>query len=587
MEDHFETDATTTRKSMVGDVDGLIENFKARVKTANRIGLILCTILLSLWLSGLEPKADTIGSYVFVKTLRINIEKVRNQSQGLSNDPQAPSAVIQQELKPTSETIIGADAPRISQLTIPDIISRNSVIPASEEASQDRADSRGRRLLELKQTKQRDAERLKVIKELEVDARRQAKVPYEFPGGLKFPIPIEVVAVLWLLLSLLSLVYMQTQRSKLLSLGSRIARRISQTSEDSAWRQEILADAPWWIAPIPSKKGEVVSQSDLKEVIGWPNDLQNSILLATCYVILIIAQVRVWMITYIFVNLDEQPRNDWIDWVAPTVASMILLCSISLVCISYAKREVPDREPSFRTSTALPRRQLLFLGGLGFMSALAGSALNRWIDKEKNVRVLVLKNLVFKNSSLYSPRFPNKDNHRRKQQLNHSSNGLYENTKSKVVHFVDNQGKIYAYPGINELNLKEAPKLSAASSAAVVSQYLARLEKTRFVWSAESFALSLIEKGETIPAVLVLRLAIRHAYENNKGKSAIRLGDLLAGVLAKNKLVTLLGEMTTSNSFICAAFLADNQIKNTRIPKWSNQQGKWYQELSGSSDVLR
>jgi hypothetical protein len=556
MEDHFETDATTTRKSMVGDVDGLIENFKARVKTANRIGLILCTILLSLWLSGLEPKADTIGSYVFVKTLRINIEKVRNQSQGLSNDPQAPSAVIQQELKPTSETIIGADAPRISQLTIPDIISRNSVIPASEEASQDRADSRGRRLLELKQTKQRDAERLKVIKELEVDARRQAKVPYEFPGGLKFPIPIEVVAVLWLLLSLLSLVYMQTQRSKLLSLGSRIARRISQTSEDSTWRQEILADAPWWIAPIPSKKGEVVSQSDLKEVIGWPNDLQNSILLATCYV-------------------------------APTVASMILLCSISLVCISYAKREVPDREPSFRTSTALPRRQLLFLGGLGFMSALAGSALNRWIDKEKNVRVLVLKNLVFKNSSLYSPRFPNKDNHRRKQQLNHSSNGLYENTKSKVVHFVDNQGKIYAYPGINELNLKEAPKLSAASSAAVVSQYLARLEKTRFVWSAESFALSLIEKGETIPAVLVLRLAIRHAYENNKGKSAIRLGDLLAGVLAKNKLVTLLGEMTTSNSFICAAFLADNQIKNTRIPKWSNQQGKWYQELSGSSDVLR
>jgi len=559
MQDDLEAVGELTRKDIDDEIIRLVERFKSKAKSANRIALILITLLITFWLSGLEPRTDAITNYLGVSKLRaVVVKKARliNEANSL------PSAIVQQDVAPKSQ----------------------SGDKASVSAGRD-TDSQGKIYRrqspkQLKNSLDEIESRKKVLKELELEAKKQARVPYEFPGGLKASIPIETAPVLWLALSFFGLAYLLWQRSGLLHLGSRIARNMIEAPQQAAHFQEMLDDAPWWLAPIPYKRGELVSRQELKTIFGWRNDLPFSVMTCTCYVLLIFAQAKVLFLTYLFVNLEDQSRYEWIDWVAPTVASTFVLSSIAMLATVYCQAEMPDRLPSYNTVVSLPRRRLLYFAVLGTGGALFGGFLNHRIDQD-----LIVRDYIARSSSQYSPRFRRRNIERSKQQLSYSMNGLYENKKSGIVHYVSKKGIIYSSAGVNAANFKAVSDISDTAGNKNLEGSMSKLETKRLVWAAESYALSLIEKGNVDPALQSLRLAIRTAYSKRHGENAIRLSDLLAGLAVRHKRNEFLSELTSDDKFVCKEFLEDEAVK-ARLPKWTSSKSKWFQKWAKNSAVL-
>ncbi len=539
----------------------LVESFKSRAKSANRIALFLITIMITFWLSGLEPRADAITNYLGV----LKLKSITNSKASLAKNAESnPSAIIQQELVPESQPG--------NRVILSEVRDRNS------QAQQDQRQSAQR------QSDQSGGieNRLQELKELESEAKKQARVPYEFPGGLKASIPLETAPVLWLALSFFSLAYFLGQRNSLLRLGSRVARYMIEAPKQSIHFQEILDDAPWWLAPLPHIKGEIVSNQDLKTTFGWTNDLPFSAMSITCYVLLILAQVKVLFLVYIFVNLDDQSHHEWIDWVAPTTASLLVLSSIAILATSFSQAELPDRLPSYDSVVSLPRRKLLCFGALGTAGALFGGFLNRIIDRRFTVREFVARNY---SQYRYTPRFRRRNPGHKIQQLRHSRSGLYVNTKSSVVHYVSKNSKIYSPPGVVEANLKAVPGISDAAKDKNLESIISRLETGKLIWAAEAYALSLIEQDRIDPALQFLRLAIRTAYGKGYGKKAIRLCNLLAGLAVRYRRQEFLRVLTSDSRFVCTEFLADDSVK-ARLKTWTDQKSKWFQKWARASDVL-
>lgn len=559
MRDNLEAVGELSSKNIDDGIIRLVENFKSKANSANRIALILITIMITFWLSGLEPRADAITNYLGVSKLRAG---VINKARLIKEAGSSPSAIVQQDvapkLGPGNKVLISAVRDTDSQRKID-----GKQSAAQQRNSQEWIESR-----------------LKELKELELEAKKQARVPYEFPGGLKASIPIETAPVLWLALSVFSLAYIMGQRNGLLQLGSRITRKMIETPQQAAHFQEMLVDAPWWLAPIPHKRGELVSKQELKTVFGWTNDLPFSIMTFTCYTLLILAQAKVLFLTYVFVNLEDQSHNEWIDWVAPTVASMFMLSSVAMLATIYSQSKMPDRLPSYDTVVSLPRRRVLFFATLGTVGALLGSFLNRSIDQN-----LIVRDYIARSSSQYTPRFRSRNNERGKQQLSYSMNGLYENKKSGIVHYVSKKGIIYSSAGVNAANFKAVSDISDTAGNKNLEGSMSKLEAKRLVWAAESYALSLIEKGNVDPALQSLRLAIRTAYSKRHGEKAIRLSDLLAGLAVRHKRNEFLSELTSDDKFVCKEFLEDEAVK-ARLPKWTSSKSKWFQKWAKNSAVI-
>jgi hypothetical protein len=559
MQENLDAVGEQARKDIDDGIIRLIDNFKSKAKSANRIALILITIMITFWLSGLEPRAEAITNYLAVSKVRA---AVINKARLIKGANSGPSAIVQQEVAPKPQS-----GDKITGLTARDTDSQGK-IDGSRSAAKQR-DSRD--YIET---------RLKELKELELEAKKQARVPYEFPGGLKASIPIETAPVLWLALSFVGLAYFLAQRNGLLHLGSRIARKMIEAPQQAANFQEMLHDAPWWLAPIPHKRGELVSKQELKTIFGWTNDLPFSAMTFTCYILLILAQAKVLFLTYVFVNLEDHSHHEWIDWVAPTAASMLVLSSIAMLATIYSQAKMPDRLPSYDTVVSLPRRKLLYFAMLGTVGALFGGFINSRIDQG-----LIVRDYIARISSQYTPRFRRRGNERSKQQLGRSMNGLYENKKSGIVHYVSKNGIIYSSTAVNESNLKATSDISDTASSKNLEGTVSRLETRRFVWAAESFALSLVERGKVDPALQSLRLAIRTAYSKGYGENAIRLSDLLAGLAVRYKRKEFLSQLASDGKFICTEFLADEAVK-ARLPKWTSPKSKWFQKWGQDSAVL-
>jgi|LakMenE01Jun11ns_1017448.scaffolds.fasta_scaffold9937591_2 hypothetical protein len=559
MQDDIEAVGERTRKDIDDGIIRLVERFKSKAKSANRMALILITLLITFWLSGLEPRTDAITTYLGVSKLRaVAVKKARLINEANS----APSAIVQQEIVPIPQS-----GDKASVSAVRDTDSQGEIYQRQSPK-------------QLKKSLDEIESKKVVLKELELEAKKQARFPYEFPGGLKASIPIETAPVLWLALSFFGLAYLLWQRSGLLHLGSRIARNMIEAPQQAAHFQEMLDDAPWWLAPIPYKRGELVSRQELKTIFGWRNDLPFSAMTCTCYVLLIFAQAKVLFLTYLFVNLEDQSRYEWIDWVAPTVASMFVLSSIAMLATVYCQAEMPDRLPSYNTVVSLPRRRLLYFAVLGTGGALFGGFLNHRIDQD-----LIVRDYVARSSSQYSPRFRRRSIERSKQQLSKSMNGLYENMKSGKVHYVSKGGIIYSPPSVNEANLNAISDISETASSKNLEGSMSKLATNRLAWAAESYALSLVERNKVDRALQSLRLAIRTAYSKRCGQNAIRLSDLLAGLAVRYKRNDFLSQLTSDDKFVCTDFLADEAVK-ARLQKWTNTKSKWFQKWAKDSTVL-
>ena len=564
MKDNAESANETQKPNIDERTIRLVENFKTRSKSANRVVVILISVMITFWLSGLEPKGDAIANYLGVSKRRSEeITKVGRDKGANSR----PSSIVRQEVAP----LLHSDNNR-------------SISGVSDKAPQ------GQRDLGQPSTQPRDKlggveARLKELKELESEAKKQAKVPYEFPGGLKASIPIETAPVIWIGFSLFCLLYVLVQRNVLLHLGSRIARKMVEAPQQAVHYQEILYDAPWWIAPLPSKRGQLVSKHDLKTIFGWTNDQHFSVMMLMSYILLILAQLKVLFLSYVFVNLDDRSRQEWIDYIAPTLATMLVLTSIILLVVSYFMAKVPDHLPAYEKAVPLSRRKLLYFAILGAFGSLSIGFLNRSIDERSTIREFIASS----SSQFSSPRFRKIKPGHSIQQLRHSMNGLYVNKHSGTVHYVAKGGKIYSSASLQPTNLEA---LADNSNIPLLQKSISKLAASRLVWASESYALSLVEQNQVDTALQVLRSAVQTAYRNNSGKQAnnsakkaIRLSDLLAGLAVRHSRQQFLNELTTNVDFVCREFLVDEAIQ-VRLPKWSNPKSKWFQKWSKDSGVL-
>ena len=70
MKDNAESANETQKPNIDERTIRLVENFKTRSKSANRVVVILISVMITFWLSGLEPKGDAIANYLGVSKRR-------------------------------------------------------------------------------------------------------------------------------------------------------------------------------------------------------------------------------------------------------------------------------------------------------------------------------------------------------------------------------------------------------------------------------------------------------------------------------------------------------------------------------------
>lgn len=480
----------------------LIDRFKNQATTSTRVLSIWIPTLLVLWLSGLEPKADKVKSF---------------------------------------------DNAKITYLEKINIVNERKIL--YDEKLLDKSDNGNIRLDEkllkealLSETKMKDTKEL-------------AKMFFEFPGGIKIAVPIVWAPTLWLFLTFTTLIYLQSQRYTLSALSARVASKLATNLKVSHLLHESLADAPFWLAPVPQKLGRLNTTPESHAVVlGWKNDYIQIGLCVFCYMALHAIQFRVAVLGFDFADSFGTTNERWL---APLISLIFCLASLAAVVDVFVPRALADNSPLLTESWVISRRR--FLAG-----AITGTlALSLTIISN---RLPIIRKLS------WSPRFSRREANTRSEFLEIHSRGLHLNQRSKIAHYVTDYGQIL---GVSNINVKNFVPVKLADIKLPPSTPRANI--TRASATFELTALEYVKSKDYHAACQALMIGIRYdriiLTKVNKGPD-IRLYDLLAGLSVRHNFPTFLEELTAQLSNMKTLQVTSGQmaalsvrLKNGKIHK--------------------
>lgn len=474
-----------------------VERFNNLSLSSSKIVYLWATALLVLWLSGLEPRFDTVSSYV---------EKTENYKTAVS-------------------------------------LERTLVADTSGSGASDR---------------RRKSERLEQEKK---EVEQKAMVPFEFPGGIKIPVPVVWAPTIWIVIAFLALLFLLYYRNKLIGYSTLVAERLASSPDMEPLLKESIADAPFWLAPLTQKVG-VKEQA---AILGWKNDNSRRILCVVCYMALILIMIRV---TYLSFSVAQVFGSQHERTLAPLVSLLFSFASCFVILEFILLKDKWCAKSSSAEDFFVKRRALLFC-----ISAIAISL--SFVLKFTSVNSFSLK-----------PRFKEKKRETRSGILAINTRGLHLNVRTNVMHYILDSGQILGVTAVNVGYLKKVE-----TSVLKEPPALPRININRASATFELIALDYIKQKKFSLACDALMLGIlynREKLSRTKGHIDFRLYDLLAGISVRYELHSYIksaieGANEKTHDKLCSKC---NKALVDRAIKWNRINGQWRKKWEDSSKEI-
>jgi len=203
-----------------------------------------------------------------------------------------------------------------------------------------------------------DAERLEL--------KKKTTIPFKVPG-FEVPVPPAYAPFLWSIFLLGLSAYLLRTRSTIFNAVSRAIRLRGSIGTDP----ETMARAvplPWWIAPVPSRDGRVVTANDLHSTIGLREASHGSMIaVVAALALLFLLQLRMtWLALVISRRIGVARENIAIP--AGAMAITVLIAFAAWRWLQF-KAAVPDHHPREDEQGGISRRTALVAAGLAIIAA--------------------------------------------------------------------------------------------------------------------------------------------------------------------------------------------------------------------------
>ncbi len=515
----------------------LITRIKSLADSTTRILFIFGTALIILWLSGLEPKTEVIHAY----------------------------------LKSKNSHDIAVHYQKIQRSSARKIVENASISTKSKVKSRAlKAQSKFKRLVNNKVNAQKKALEL-------------ARVPYKLPAGIEAQVAIDLAPLFWMAGSLIFLIFLRRKR---IVLYEAIARLITRHTDNSCNLTDIFYDAPFWLAPLPRKGSMASIRESILNLTGWKNDAWQSGYVFAILASLLVIQTRVIIISYASVRLDSTTS---LDTLIPVLSTAFLVASVMLILDSFppSNQGTSERGSAIDTSllNILNRRRFLINLLAGATSTITFSACN-----STSLPISLAARAVPSLSLVKNPRFKRKKNGPKKILMTQGRQldlGLYRNSKTSVLHYVDSSGSIPGASMIQPKNLKTVSTLTISPTS-----YLHKVNQNHIPYTAEAVALDYIKQGHHEKACQTLAAAIRTTlFLSTTKRPCFRLFDLLAGLSTRHSLteysqivVKLLGDATKYREKTDSSIPA---LVSKRLSKWRDPDSKWSKAWRNQSKPIK
>ena len=486
----------------------LIERFKNRSTTTARVLSIWVPALVVLWLSGLEPRLNAIKTYVETNTAYLRKAELVNARKVLSTDDTVLSKVLADQ-----------------------------------------------------------SEQLKNLKNQKAYEKNQLDVPFELPGGIKIPVPVIWAPTIWIVLAFGALIFLLNQRNALTALSARVASKLTSNPDIAPLLHESLADAPFWLAPLPRKGGASATPEFHAAVLGWKNDHIWIGLCAICYIALIAIQFRVAFLGFTFVDSFGSLHERWL---APLISMIFCLASLAAASEAFIPRALADQPPLEAMGWMESRRRFI-VGVVTGTLAISLSIISPRLPIIESAR---------------SPRFRLRKSNPRSEPLATQSRGLHLNQRTKVAHYILDSGQILGVSKIDVNNLIPVNFIDLKLPPNIPHAHITRASAT-----FELTALEYVKIKDYQSACKALMTGIQYdrifLTKVNKGPD-FRLYDLLAGISVRYGLPNYLKELSTQLSIkkTDQVTVGRETALSARLKKWRDPNSKWHKKWTDKSKEI-
>ncbi len=376
--------------------------------------------------------------------------------------------------------------------------------------------------------------------------------------GLEFEVHSVYAPTVWNWTMVLFILFYIKTRHKILVYLARAIRFKKDNNLDIS--NSLYLMPPWWLAPLPQREYNNVSEQDLKKCLSWGPDQQY----ADKYVFtflgtLVLLQTHV---TYLaWVVSDILIRGGVAFVLMPSLSFLSLVVTITLIWVWFKAQTVPSYSPLENKTDRLSRREMLRV----FIFALIA------------VAIAPVRELTRSLNRLKSPRY-RKRNSLQPIQIdlepgfwgNKQTNG-----KGEIVHIVS-RGKTTYIQGDSTPNTKHFKEINI--DLIVKNEYLILFNGSKGLVQLEAVALEQLN-GKSKNSKLAIGLLIagirydNHKHPTSTGRPSYRIYDLAAGLALRYDSEELPRIIELAN------MQHDKKLRK-RIEKWSKKDSEWARKWS-------
>ncbi|MBK6958072.1 MAG: hypothetical protein IPH22_06490 [Nitrosomonas sp.] len=344
------------------------------------------------------------------------------------------------------------------------------------------------------------------------------------------------------------------------------ANSLAKNPEMAPLLHESLADAPFWLAPVPRKAGLAATPETHAAILGWRNDHLQIGLCAFFYMVLLAIQFRVAIFG---LTLTDTFGSGHERWLAPFLSFVFCFSTLATIANVFMPRTLADSSPLETMGWSTSRRR--FLTG-----AITGTLALSLLIISSRLPITVLTR---------SPRFRLRT-HPRSEVLAIQSRGLHLNKHTRIAHYILDSGQIL---GVSHINVERLVPLKFTDLK--LPPYIPHVHMSRTSATFELTALKYVKTEDYKSACEALKTGIEYdsivLTNVNKGPD-FRLYDLLAGLAVRYELPTYLKDLSAqlSNNKTSQTTSRHRTALGDRLKKWQNPKNKWHAKWADKSKKI-